>query len=391
MADPGDGTAGGDWAVRLAQPSIQRLRAYDPGHDLVALRRAAGPGGLVELGSNENPYGPAPGVRAAAERALATAHVYPDPYGGDLKRALAARHGVDVAQIVLGNGSHELLMQLGQVFAGPGVDVVFPQYGFAVFAIATAAAGANAVVVPALPADAAMPRGHDLEALRAAVTPATRLLFIANPNNPTGTWVGACALARFLDAIPAHVVVVVDEAYAEIADAPDYASALSLLPRHPNLVVTRTFSKAYALAGLRVGYAIASAEVASVLERVRESFNVNGVALAAAEAALADEQHLRTTGAENARQRERLAAALRERGWRVGPSQANFLLVDFGAHAAAVEAGLLRQGVVPRPMGGYGLPQCLRISVGDAVGNRRFLAALDSLGLAPEGGGDAGA
>jgi histidinol-phosphate aminotransferase len=282
-------------------------------------------------------------------------------------------------------------MQLGQVFAGPGVDVVFPQYGFAVFAIATAAVGANAIVVPALPADAPMPRGHDLHALRAAVTPATRLLFIANPNNPTGTWVGAAALASFLAAIPEHVVVVVDEAYAEIADAPDYASALSLLPRHPNLVVTRTFSKAYALAGLRVGYAVASAGVAGVLERVRESFNVNAVALAAAEAALADDEHLRTTSAENARQRERLAAALRERGWRVGPSQANFLLVEFGAHTAAVEAGLLRQGVVPRPMGGYGLPHCLRISVGDAVGNRRFLAALDALALAPGGDADAGA
>jgi histidinol-phosphate aminotransferase len=271
-------------------------------------------------------------------------------------------------------------MQLGQVFAGPGVDVVFPQYGFAVFAIAAAAAGADAIVVPALPVDAPMPRGHDLDALRAAVTPATRLLFIANPNNPTGTWVGAEALARFLDAVPDDVVVVVDEAYAEIADAPDYASALSLLPAHRNLVVTRTFSKAYALAGLRVGYAIADAGLAALLERVRESFNVNAVALAAAEAALADEQHLRTTSAENARQRGTLAAALRERGWTVGPSQANFLLVDFGARAAEIEAGLLRQGVVPRPMGGYGLPQCLRISVGDAVGNRRFLAALDALG-----------
>lgn len=369
-----------------AQPPIERLRAYDPGHDLVALRRAAGPGGLLELGSNENPYGPAPGVRATAERALAMAHIYPDPYGGDLKRALAAHHGVGTDGIVLGNGSHELLMQLGQVFAGPGVDVVYPQYGFAVFAIATAAVGANPVVAPALPADAPMPRGHDLDALLAAITPATRLLYLANPNNPTGTWLGADALARFLAAVRDDIVVVVDEAYAEIADAPDYASALALLPRHRNLVVTRTFSKAYALAGLRVGYAVADPEVAALLERVRESFNVNAVALAAAEAALADAAHLRDTVAENARQRERLAAALRERGWRVGPSQANFLLVEFGARTAEIEAGLLRQGVVPRPMGGYGLPQCLRISVGDAVGNRRFLAALDALGIEPGDG-----
>ncbi|MDQ2703019.1 MAG: histidinol-phosphate transaminase [Pseudomonadota bacterium] len=360
------------------QPAIQALRAYDPGHDLVALRRAAAPERLIELGSNENPYGPAPGVRAAMEAALADVHRYPDPFGGDLKRALAAKHGVGPAQVILGNGSHELLMQLGQVFAGPGVDVVFSQYGFAVFAIATQAAGGRAVVVPALPVDAAMPRGHDLDALAAAVTADTRLLFLANPNNPTGTWFSHAALTRFLATVPGNVVVVVDEAYAEIADTPDFGSALSLLPSHPNLVVTRTFSKAYALAGLRIGYAIGSADLVAVLERVRESFNVNCVALAAAEAALADEAHLRMTCGENARQREALAAALTARAWGVSPSQTNFLLVDFGdqAAASAIEAGLLRQHVVPRPMAGYGLPQCLRISVGDAVENGRLLAAL---------------
>jgi histidinol-phosphate aminotransferase len=365
----------------LAQPAIRALRASDPGHDLVALRRAAAPDRLVELGSNENPYGPAPGVRAAVEAALADMHRYPDPFGGNLKHALAAKHGVSPAQIILGNGSHELLMQLGQVFAGPGVEVVFSQYGFAVFAIAAQAAGADVVMVPALPVDAAMPRGHDLDALLAAVTPRTRLLFLANPNNPTGTWFAAADLARFLAAVPEHVIVVVDEAYAEIADASDYASALALLPAHRNLVVTRTFSKAYALAGLRVGYAIGDAELVAVLARVRESFNVNCVALAAAEAALADDTHLHATCRENVRQRESLAAALAQRGWRVSPSQANFLLVDFGepAIATAIEAGLLRQGVVPRPMVGYGLPHCLRISVGDAVENRRFLAALDAI------------
>jgi histidinol-phosphate aminotransferase len=367
------------------QPPIEALRAYDPGHDLVALRRAAAPELLVELGSNENPYGPAPGVRAAMEAALSQVHRYPDPFGGDLKRALAAKHGVSPAQIILGNGSHELLMQFGQVFAGPGVDVVFSQYGFAVFAIATAAAGARGVVVPALPVDAAMPRGHDLDGLLAAVTPATRLLFLANPNNPTGTWFSRDALAQFLAAVPEHVLVVVDEAYGEIADAPDFGSALSLLASHPNLLVTRTFSQAYALAGLRVGYAVGGAEVVGMLERVRESFNVNCVALAAAEAALADDEHLRSTCGEKARQREALGAALKSRGWQVSPSQTNFLLVDFGdaATASAIEAGLLQRNVVPRPMGGYGLPQCLRISVGDAVENRRFLAALDACNASP--------
>ena len=367
------------WAEALAQPAIARLRAYDPGHDLPALRRTAGVGGLVELGSNENPHGPAPGVRAAVAGQLGALHLYPDPRGGDLRRALAQRHGVAVEQLVLGNGSHQLLMQLGQVFAGPDAGVVLPQFGFAVFAIAAAAAGANAVVVPALPVDATMPRGHDLDGLLAAVTPRTRLLFLANPNNPTGTWFGAEALARFMAAVPGHVVVVVDEAYAEMVDAPDYASGLSLLPAHRNLVVTRTFSKAFALAGLRVGYAIGHPDLIDVLGRVRESFNVNCVALAAAQAALADEGHLRATCAENARQRALLAAALDERGWQVSPSQANFLLVEFGPRTPEIEAGLLRQGVVPRPMTGYGLPQCLRISVGDAAGNGRFLAALDAV------------
>ena len=363
----------------LAQPAIRQLRAYDPGHDLVALRRAAAPEWLVELGSNENPYGPSPRVREALMGVLGDLHRYPDPLGSDLKRALSAKHAVDVAQIMLGNGSHELLMQLAQVFAGPGVDVVMSQFGFAVFSIATQAVGATARIAPALPRDATMPRGHDLDAILAAITPATRLVYLANPNNPTGTWFSRDAFADFIARVPRDVVVVVDEAYAEVADAPDFASALPLLGAYPNLVVTRTFSKAYALAGLRIGYAIAHPGLAAVLERVRESFNLNAAALAAAEAALGDEDHLRSTTARNAEQRALLAQALLERGWRVSPSQTNFLLVDFGSRTASIEAGLLAAGVVLRPMGGYGLPECLRISIGDAGENRRLITALDGI------------
>ncbi|MGH8031933.1 MAG: histidinol-phosphate transaminase [Luteimonas sp.] len=362
-----------------AQPAIQALRVYDPGHDLVALRRAAAPRTLVELGSNENPYGPSPRVRIAIDAVLSQLHRYPDPRGGDLKRALAQRNGVDVEQIVLGNGSHELLMQLAQVFAGPDCDVLVPQYGFAVFAIAAAAVGARAVVVPALPATHAMPRGHDLDAMRAAITPATRLLYLANPNNPTGTWIADGAFAAFIAQLPRDVLVVVDEAYAEIADAPDHASALRHLGAYPNLVVTRTFSKAYALAGLRIGYAIGSKDVIALLERVRESFNLGVVALAAAQAALADDAYLRDTVARTIVQRERLANELRGRGWTVSPSQANFLLVEFGARTADIESALRARDVVLRPMGGYGLPECLRISVGDDDEQRRLLAALDAI------------
>ncbi|MGN6511963.1 MAG: pyridoxal phosphate-dependent aminotransferase, partial [Lysobacteraceae bacterium] len=285
----------------------------------------------------------------------------------------------EATQLLLGNGSHEVLMQFAQVFAGQGDEVVASQYGFAVFALAAQAAGATLRIAPALPREHAMPRGHDLDSIAAAVTPRTRLVYLANPNNPTGTWFGGDALARFLAALPAGVLVVVDEAYAECADAADYRSALSMLPAHPGLVVTRTFSKAHALAGLRVGYAVAHPGLVAVMERVRESFNVNLVGLAAAEAALSDEAHLQWTLARNREQRAALAGALRARGLFVHPSQANFLLVEFGEATPRIEAGLLAAGIVLRPMAGYGLPGCLRISVGNADENRRLLAALDAL------------
>ena len=376
-ADRGVAAFGEDFFVALAGSGIQRLRAYDPGHDLVALRKRFQEQRLVELGSNENPHGASPAARAAMLDVMHDLHRYPDPLGGELKRALAAKHGVAGDQILLGNGSHELLMQFAQVFAGPGSDVVASQFGFAVYALAAQAAGATLRVAPALPRGHAMARGHDLDAVAAAITPATRLVYLANPNNPTGTWFGADAFAALMQRMPANVLVVVDEAYAEFVDAPGHASALPLLKVHPNLVVTRTFSKAYALAGLRVGYAVAHPGLVAVMERVRESFNVNMVGLAAATASLDDDAHLRESLERNAAQRAALAGELRERGWFVHPSQTNFLLVEFGARTPVIEAALLEQGVVVRPMAGYGLPCCLRITVGNADENRRLLAALD--------------
>ncbi|WP_256646978.1 histidinol-phosphate transaminase [Thermomonas paludicola] len=362
----------------LAQSGIRALRAYDPGHDLVALRCHADRA-LLELGSNENSRGASPRARQAIVDALGSMHVYPDPLGGELKRALAGAHGIDASSILLGNGSHELLMQFAQVFSGAGDEVVVSQYGFAVYALAAQAAGATLRRAPALPRDHAAPRGHDLDALRAAIGPRTRLVYLANPNNPTGTWYAGAAFTAFLASVPEHVLVVVDEAYAEFVDAPEYASALPLLARHPNLVVTRTFSKAYALAGLRVGYAVAHPQLIAVMERVRESFNVNALGLAAAQAALADSDHLRASVAANREQRGALASALRQRGLAVSPSQANFLLVDFGDDTARVEAALVAQGVILRPMGGYGLGDCLRITVGTGAENARLLAALDEV------------
>lgn len=367
----------------MAQPGIRGLCAYDPGHDLVALRRRFEHGALTghvltELGSNENSYGPSPAARIALLDVIHKLHRYPDPLGGDLKQALAERHGVEPAQLLLGNGSHELLMQFAQVFAGPGDDVIAAQYGFAVYALAAQAAGATLRQAPAYPPQHAMARGHDLDAIADAITTHTRLIYLANPNNPTGTWFGGDAFAAFMKRVPANVLVVVDEAYAEFVDAVDYRSALTLSATCPNLIVTRTFSKAYALAGLRVGYAIAHRELVDVMERVRESFNVNLVGLAAAQAVLGDDEHMQWSIARNAEQRIALSDALRQRGWYVHPSQSNFVLVDFEADTAHIEAVLLAQGVVVRPMTGYGLPQCLRITIGDAGGNRRLIAALDA-------------
>lgn len=363
-------------AVALANVATRKLGAYDPGHDLPALRRRFG-AALAELGSNENPLGPSPRAIAAIEAALPELLRYPDPKGGALKAALATHLGVDAAQITLGNGSHELLMLIAQCFADATVSIAFSEFGFAVFPIATAAVGALPIRVPALPRDHAdMPRGHDLEALAAAVRDDTRLLYLANPNNPTGTWFDDAALERLLDRVPATTLVVVDEAYHEYVSASGLTSALQFLPRHPNLIVTRTFSKAYALAGMRVGYALSAPEVAAVLERLRESFNVNGLALAAAEAALGDQAHVARARDWNRAERDALAARLRVHGHHVLPSQTNFVLVDFGRDAAPIERLLFERGVIARPMGGYGLGDCLRISVGTRAENERLLDAL---------------
>lgn len=363
-------------AAALANAATAALRAYDPGHDLPALRRQHG-AVLAELGSNENALGPSPRAIAAIATAAASSFRYPDPKGAALKRALSEHLGVGVGQIALGNGSHELLMLLAQCFADAQTSVVFSEFGFAVFPIATAAVGAAAIRVPALAPDHGdMPYGHDLDAIAAAVRDDTRLVFLANPNNPTGSWFSSEALGTLLDRVPRSTLVVVDEAYHEFADDSGPRSALAFAARHPNLVVTRTFSKAYALAGLRIGYLVADASVVGVLERLRESFNVNALALAAAEAALADREHLADVRRWTATERAWLAAALTARGYAVMPSQANFLLVDLGREAATLEAHLFARGVIVRPMGGYGLAHTLRISIGSRSENERLLEAL---------------
>ena len=360
----------------LANVPTRKLRAYDPGHDLPALRRRFA-AELAELGSNENPLGPAPGAMAAVRKALAQTHRYPDPRVGELRAALAQSHAVPADTIVFGNGSHELLMLLAQCFAGPGQAVMYSQYGFAVFAIAAAAAGADTVCVPALPREHVhAPLGHDLVAMRAAMRADVRLVYLANPNNPTGSWFGLDELMRFLDAVSQDTLVVVDEAYAEYFEHEGGESAMSLMSAYPNLIVTRTFSKAHALAGLRIGYLLAHASVTAVLERLRESFNVNLVAQVAALASLEDTAHLTRVLQHNLKERAWLAAELASRGLRCLPSRGNFLLLDAGPAANDTERRLYARGVIVRPMAGYGLPEFLRISVGLRAENQRLLAAL---------------
>jgi histidinol-phosphate aminotransferase len=363
-------------AAVLANRVTRPLRAYDPGHDLPALRRRFG-AEISELGSNENVLGPSPHALSAIESVLPLAFRYPDPQGGELKQALASRLGVERAGIALGNGSHELLMLLAQCFADDQTSVVFSQFGFAVFPIATAAVGATAICVKALPAEhPSTPYGHDLDALAAATREDTRLVYLANPNNPTGTWFSDADLVTFLERVPASCLVVVDEAYQEFVDLAGVGGALRLRTRFPNLVVTRTFSKAYGLAGLRIGYLVADVSVVAVLERLRESFNVNGLALAAAEAALGDMAHLDRVCRWTREERGWLAAELAGRGYRVLPSQTNFLLVDLGQDAAGLQERLFECGVIVRPMAGYGLAHTLRVSLGTRAENERLLAAL---------------
>lgn len=364
----------------LANPAIRTLDAYDPGHDIPSLRRRfAEAGGLLELGSNENPFGTSSRVLPAVRAELAHLHRYPDPAGRALKQAIARMHGVGEEHIMLGNGSHELLMQMAQVFVGPNDEVLLSRYCFAVYPIAARAAGAQPVFADAFPADHAMPLGHDLEAMAAAIAPRTKLICFANPNNPTGTWFGSEQLIDFLTRVPPDVLVLVDEAYIEYVADPALSSALALRARFPNLIVARTFSKAYGLAGLRVGYLVAEPALLALLEPVRESFNVNALALAAAQAALADATHLQAVVNRTQEEREWLAEAMRSMGVQVLPSQTNFLLARFGPQTPAIENALFERGVIVRPMAGYGLADYLRITVATHPENQRLLAGLKAV------------
>jgi histidinol-phosphate aminotransferase len=360
----------------LAAPGVRTLAPYLPGKPHATLERELGIKGSIKLASNENPLGPGPRARAALAAAINQVGHYPDGSGHGLRARIAHRHGVDIGQVTLGNGSNDVLVLLAEAFLVPGVEAVLSQYAFAVYPSAVQASGATARVAPAWPASHAQPLGHDPASLASAVGPKTRMVFIANPNNPTGTWLDETELDLLLRAVPPEVIVVLDEAYHEYSATLGVPDGSRWLERHPNLVVTRTFSKAYGLAGLRVGYAISHPDLADILNRIRQPFNVSVPALAAAAAALDDHEHLEATISLNHSGIERLRAGLAELGIMAPPSAGNFVLADLGRAAGAVDHALLREGVIVRPLANYGLPNHLRISTGTAVQNERLLSAM---------------
>jgi histidinol-phosphate aminotransferase len=362
--------------VALAAPGERGLKPYVPGKPTAALERELGIVGGIKLASNENPLGPGPRARAALAAAIANVGHYPDGSGHGLRSRIAHRHGVDIAQVTLGNGSNDILVMLAEAFLVPGVEAIYSQFAFAVYPIAVQASGATARVATAWPADHAQPLGHDPGALAAALGPKTRMIFVANPNNPTGTWLDEPELDALLRAVPADVIVVLDEAYHEYSAALGVPDGTRWLPHHPNLVVTRTFSKAYGLAGLRVGYSLSHPDLAELLNRVRQPFNVSVPALAAAAAALDDLEHLDATVSLNRAGIEQLCTGLARLGVGAPPSAGNFVLADLHRAAGPVDEVLLREGVIVRPLANYGLLNHLRISTGTAAQNERLLAAM---------------
>ncbi|WP_252271381.1 histidinol-phosphate transaminase [Pseudomonas subflava] len=361
--------------LALAVPGVQKLSPYVPGKPVDELARELNldPAGIVKLASNENPLGPSPKALEAIRAELAELTRYPDGNGFELKSRLAARCGVTPAQVTLGNGSNDILDLVARAWLAPGLNAVFSQYAFAVYPIATQAVGAQGKVVPA------KEHGHDLEAMLAAIDTNTRVVFVANPNNPTGTWFGPDALEAFLARMPENVLVVLDEAYIEYAEGDELPDGLDYLARYPNLLVSRTFSKAYGLASLRVGYALSSPQVADALNRVRAPFNVNSLALAAACAALDDADYLAASRRTNDAGMAQLEEGFHRLGLTWIPSKGNFIAVDFGRDAAPINQALLQAGVIVRPVAGYGMPTFLRVSIGTEQENARFLEALESI------------
>ncbi len=352
-------------------PSLAQLPVYQPGRPIEEVARELGlpAADIIKLASNENPLGPSPRALAAMQAAVKQVHLYPDGSAFQLKQKLAAKLGLTPAHLILGNGSNEIIEFLGHALLRPGAEVVVSQYCFAVYPIVAHLFGATLVTVPA------HNLGHDLTAMLQAITPQTAIVFVANPNNPTGTLASPDDLRRFIAAVPSHVLLALDEAYVEfLPDPPDFLPLLRA-GTQPNLVLMRTFSKIHGLAGLRLGYGLGHPDFISTLEKIRQPFNLNSVAQAAALAALDDTAHVEATRSNNFAGLRFFAAALPALGLEVAPSAGNFVLVRVG-NGQRVFVELQKLGVIVRPLGGYQLPEWIRISIGTSAENERCLAAL---------------
>jgi len=359
-----------DKIYNLAIPGVQQLIPYKPGKPIEELERELGLTQIIKLASNENPLGPGKKALEAIKATLPQLALYPDGNGFNLKQALSRQYAVDLNQITLGNGSNEILELVARAFLMPGLEAVFSQHAFAVYPIVTQAVGATAVVVPALN------YGHDLDAMLQSVTSKTRVVFIANPNNPTGTLLSQASVDSFIQALPDSCVCVLDEAYFEFVNTVEPVNSIDWLKKYPNLIITRTFSKAYGLAGLRMGYGLSSPQMADILNRVRQPFNNNTLALVAAEAALTDVEHLQNTIAVNVQGMQQLTDGFKVLGLEWIPSAGNFVSVDVKQPGQPLYEALLRKGVIVRPVGNYELPNHLRISIGTKEENQIFLQAL---------------
>jgi histidinol-phosphate aminotransferase len=350
------------------KPWIAALEPYKPGKPIEELERELGLTGVIKLASNENPLGPSPKAVAAVRRVLDDVHRYPDGASFALRTRLAHRLGVATDQLVFGCGADEILELVAKAFLGPGDEAVFAWPSFAMYPVVTRGMGATPIAVP-LDRDLV----HDLDAMAAAVTERTRVVMVCNPNNPTGTSVGAEAFARFAERLPADVLLVIDEAYVDFARRPDFPDGIAWVKRRPGTLVARTFSKISGLAGLRVGYGVGDPELIGYLERARHPFNVNLLAEAAAVAALEDEEHRARTVAQNAAGIDFLRRELAAIGIETWPSEANFVLAKPGP---GTYERLLREGVIVRPLGGFGMPAHVRITIGLPEENERLVKAL---------------
>lgn len=364
---------------KLAVKGVQGLQPYQPGKPIEELERELGVSNILKLASNENPLGASPLAQAALQSAMQNLELYPDGSGFRLKAKLAEYFNIDSTQITLGNGSNDVLELIARAFLDNQRAAVFSEHAFAVYPLVTQAVGAELRVAKAHPATHKMPYGHNLANMLSKVDDKTQIVFIANPNNPTGTWLTREDLHSFLKRLPEHIIAVVDEAYTEYVDDLRFPDASQWLSEFPNLIVTRTFSKIYGLAALRVGYALSSPEIADLLNRVRQPFNVNALALAAAEAALDDEEFLARSKQVNLAGLQQWEQACKEHAWEYIPSVGNFITVNVQREAMPVFEALLREGVIVRPITGYGLPEHLRITLGTQEQNQRCIETLSKV------------